>query len=128
MKEVYELDVYKLAEKLSDALWHTFEGWPEKAKNTLILPDGVCKILPDGVYKILPDGVYKILPDGVYKILPDGVYKILPDGVYKILPDGVCNPVRNIFRIAARKRFGRGCKPRPAAKRFGRGCKPRPAA
>ncbi|QTA90846.1 Uncharacterized protein dnm_069080 [Desulfonema magnum] len=31
------------------------------------------------------------------------------------MPDGVCNPVRNIFRIAARKRFGRGCKPRPAA-------------
>ncbi|QTA84386.1 Uncharacterized protein dnm_003800 [Desulfonema magnum] len=27
------------------------------------------------------------------------------------LQDGVCNPVRNIFRIAARKRFGRGCKP-----------------
>jgi hypothetical protein len=38
--------------------------------------------------------------------------------------DGVCNPVRNVLGL---KRYGRGCKPRPAIKRYGRGCKPRPA-
>ncbi|QTA88063.1 four helix bundle protein [Desulfonema magnum] len=35
MKEVYELDVYKLAEKLSDAVWHAFDGWPDKARKTM---------------------------------------------------------------------------------------------
>jgi hypothetical protein len=27
------------------------------------------------------------------------------------MPDGVCNPVRNVLEW---KRYGRGCKPRPA--------------
>jgi hypothetical protein len=30
-----------------------------------------------------------------------------------IWPDGICNPVRNVLRL---KRYGRGCKPRPAQK------------
>jgi hypothetical protein len=42
------------------------------------------------------------------------------------MPDGVCNPVRNVLE---RKRYGRGCKPRPAAGKIfyaGRGLQPRP--
>ena len=33
----------------------------------------------------------------------------------RTMRDGVCNPVTYVFHIAeTRKRFGRGCKPRPA--------------
>ena len=35
MKEVYELDVYRLAEDLSDLIWHAYDGWPPKAQHTL---------------------------------------------------------------------------------------------
>jgi four helix bundle protein len=35
MKEVYELDVYKLAEELSDLIWYAFDEWPEKAQKTI---------------------------------------------------------------------------------------------
>jgi four helix bundle protein len=34
MKEVYELDVYKLAEELSDLVWHAFDHWPQKVRET----------------------------------------------------------------------------------------------
>ena len=30
MKRVYELDVYKLAEELSDMIWYDFEKWNKK--------------------------------------------------------------------------------------------------
>lgn len=35
MKEVYELDVYRLAEELSDLIWEAYERWTQKAQNTL---------------------------------------------------------------------------------------------
>ena len=35
MKRVYELDVYKLAEKLSDMVWHDFDKWNKKVQNTV---------------------------------------------------------------------------------------------
>lgn len=35
MKEIYDLDVYRLAEKLSDEVWHAFDQWPEKAQRTI---------------------------------------------------------------------------------------------
>ena len=35
MKEVYELDVYKLAEELSDLIWYTFDSWNKKVQNTV---------------------------------------------------------------------------------------------
>jgi len=35
MKEVYELDVYKLAEELSDLIWYAFDEWPQKAQRTI---------------------------------------------------------------------------------------------
>ncbi len=35
MKEIYELDVYKLAETLSDLIWYAFDDWSDKAKNTI---------------------------------------------------------------------------------------------
>lgn len=35
MKEIYEMDVYKLAEKLSDMIWDAFDMWPVKPQNTI---------------------------------------------------------------------------------------------
>ncbi|MBW1836319.1 MAG: hypothetical protein JRI99_05055 [Deltaproteobacteria bacterium] len=35
MQRVYELDVYKLAEKLSDIVWHDFDKWNKKVQNTV---------------------------------------------------------------------------------------------
>jgi ribosomal protein S17E len=39
MKRVYELDVYKLAEELSeelsDMVWHDFDKWNKKVQNTV---------------------------------------------------------------------------------------------
>ncbi len=35
MKEVYELDVYRLAEDLSDLIWEAFDEWPIKAQQTM---------------------------------------------------------------------------------------------
>jgi four helix bundle protein len=33
--EVYELEVYRLAEELSDLIWGAYDQWPAKAQNTL---------------------------------------------------------------------------------------------
>jgi len=33
MKRVYELDVYKLAEALSDMVWHDFDKWNKSMKS-----------------------------------------------------------------------------------------------
>jgi four helix bundle protein len=35
MKEIYDLDVYNLAEKLSDLVWFAFDYWPEKVQKTI---------------------------------------------------------------------------------------------
>ena len=35
MKEVYELDVYNLAEELADRVWFDFDRWPVKAQKTI---------------------------------------------------------------------------------------------
>ncbi|MEA3499459.1 MAG: four helix bundle protein [Candidatus Marinimicrobia bacterium] len=35
MKRVYELDVYRLAETLSDEIWNDFDNWDRKVKNTI---------------------------------------------------------------------------------------------
>lgn len=35
MKAVYELDVYNLAEVMSDMVWFDFDTWTEKAQRTL---------------------------------------------------------------------------------------------
>ncbi|MBW2332398.1 MAG: four helix bundle protein [Deltaproteobacteria bacterium] len=35
MKRVYELDVYKLAEELSDMIWRDFDTWNKKVQNTV---------------------------------------------------------------------------------------------
>ena len=35
MKRAYELDVYKLAEELSDMVWHDFDKWNKKVQNTV---------------------------------------------------------------------------------------------
>jgi len=34
MKEVFELDVYKLSEELSDLIWYAYDNWSDKAKMT----------------------------------------------------------------------------------------------
>jgi len=35
MKEVFELDVYQLAENLSDLIWYAFDEWAPKVKHTI---------------------------------------------------------------------------------------------
>ncbi|MCF8297764.1 MAG: four helix bundle protein [Saprospiraceae bacterium] len=35
MKNVYELDVYKLSEELSDLVWYDFDKWNNKVQNTI---------------------------------------------------------------------------------------------
>ena len=35
MKEVFELDVYKLAEELADKVWYDFDRWPLKVQKTV---------------------------------------------------------------------------------------------
>jgi len=35
MKSIYELDVYTLAENLSDFVWYDFDEWSIKAQNTI---------------------------------------------------------------------------------------------
>ena len=35
MKDVYELDVYKLAEDLSDLIWYAYDEWSTKAQRTI---------------------------------------------------------------------------------------------
>ena len=35
MKEISELDIYKLAERLSDLIWYTFDDWSNKVKKTI---------------------------------------------------------------------------------------------
>jgi hypothetical protein len=39
MKRVYELDVYKLTETLSDMVWHDFDKCNKKVQNTVGLSD-----------------------------------------------------------------------------------------
>ena len=35
MKNIYELDIYKLAETISDKIWYGFDAWPEKVQRTI---------------------------------------------------------------------------------------------
>jgi four helix bundle protein len=35
MKTIQELDVYKLAEELSDVIWNAFDTWNSKAQHTI---------------------------------------------------------------------------------------------
>ena len=35
MKEVYELDIYKLGEELSDLIWYAFDEWPNKVQKSI---------------------------------------------------------------------------------------------
>ena len=35
MKQIYELDVYKLSEDLSDLIWYAFDEWPQKVQRTI---------------------------------------------------------------------------------------------
>lgn len=35
MKRVYELDVYKLAEQLSDMVWRNFDKWDKKVQHSV---------------------------------------------------------------------------------------------
>jgi len=35
LKEIYEMDVYRLAEELSDMIWNAFDNWTVKAQKTI---------------------------------------------------------------------------------------------
>ena len=35
MKEIHDLDVYRLAEEISDMIWYGFDKWPQKIQRTI---------------------------------------------------------------------------------------------
>jgi four helix bundle protein len=35
VREIFELDVYRLSEELSDLIWYTYDQWPLKAQRTI---------------------------------------------------------------------------------------------
>jgi len=35
VKEIYELDVYKLSDQLSDLIWNGYDVWPKKVQYTI---------------------------------------------------------------------------------------------
>ncbi len=35
MKDIREMDVYRLAEQLADRIWYDFDGWSQKAQRTM---------------------------------------------------------------------------------------------
>lgn len=35
MKEIYDMDVYRLSEELSDMIWHDYDTWPVKVQKTI---------------------------------------------------------------------------------------------
>jgi four helix bundle protein len=35
VKEIYELDVYRLSEELSDLIWYAYNKWPSMAQRTI---------------------------------------------------------------------------------------------
>ncbi len=39
MKEIYELDVYKLSDQLSDLIWQGYDVWPKKVQYTKIIDE-----------------------------------------------------------------------------------------
>ena len=59
MKKIYELDVYRLAEELSDLIWDDFDGWPEKAQRTIGLQiirasDSIAANIAEGYGRFTP--------------------------------------------------------------------------
>jgi hypothetical protein len=38
MKEITELDVYRLAEQLSDLIWNDYDKWSPKVQRTILGP------------------------------------------------------------------------------------------
>jgi len=37
MKEIHELDIYNLAETLSDLIWYAFDDWSDKVKKNAFI-------------------------------------------------------------------------------------------
>jgi hypothetical protein len=59
MKRVYELNVCKLAEELSDIVWHGFDKWNKKVQNTvgyqiIRSSDSIAANIAEGMVGILP--------------------------------------------------------------------------
>ena len=59
MKEVYELDVYRLSEELSDLIWESFDKWAEKAQRTkgyqiIRAADSIAANLAEGYGRFTP--------------------------------------------------------------------------
>jgi len=59
VKEIYEMDVYKLAEELSDLIWKAFDKWSVKAQRTIgyqIIPcaDSIAANLAEGYGRFTP--------------------------------------------------------------------------
>jgi len=59
VKEVYELDVYRLSEELSDLIWFAYDTWDGKAQHTLGLQvvraaDSVAANIAEGYGRFSP--------------------------------------------------------------------------
>jgi four helix bundle protein len=59
VKEIYELDVYKLSEELSDLIWYAFDEWPRKVQQTtgyqiIRSADGIAANLAEGSERYTP--------------------------------------------------------------------------
>lgn len=59
MKEIYEMDVYKLSEQLSDLIWQGYDVWPRKVQHTigyqiLRASDSICANLAEGYGRYTP--------------------------------------------------------------------------
>jgi len=59
LKEIYELDIYKLSEQLSDLIWHGYDVWPKKVQHTvgyqiLRASDSICANLAEGYGRYTP--------------------------------------------------------------------------
>jgi hypothetical protein len=58
MKNITELDVYKLAEELSDLIWNDFDAWDKKSKIRLDIKSSE---LPTVLLQILPKDMAVLL-------------------------------------------------------------------
>lgn len=67
MIPVQDLDIYKLAEELSDIIWFEFDKWPKKVQNTtgyqvIDSSDSIAANLAEGFTDIQEDHLKKQRP------------------------------------------------------------------
>jgi len=66
MKEIYEMDVYRLAERLSDMVWDAYDTWDFKAQRTMGLQiirssDSIAANIAERLRSVQSGGQEKVL-------------------------------------------------------------------